>query len=122
MIPSRYLDTIDAMTNYTEDEVHRTCEIQRWVDKRRQADDAIEGEITAARNENMSWARIGAALGTSGQAAWQRYGLSPEEKRQLALAQERRFQQLELDMDSVDRVPAPSEQHGRKDRRGKADR
>ena len=52
----------------------------------------------------MSWAKIGLALGTSAQAAWQRYGMTYEQKQQLALAQERRFEQLKID---VENMPAP---------------
>lgn len=110
------------MSIYSDDEIHRSCEIGRWVDKTRQAEDAIESEIASARREGMSWAKIGLALGVSAQAAWQRYGLTPEQKRQLRDAQERRFEQLKLDMDATGEVKPGLKPPKRKQRRQHGDR
>lgn len=92
------------MSTYSEDDIARSCDIGKARDKVQWWQDVIEHEVKCARLEGMSWAKIGIALGTSAQAAWQRYGLTPEQKRDLALAQERRFKQLEID---VDNMPAP---------------
>jgi hypothetical protein len=43
------------------------------LDRARSERQVVEA-IAAARSKGMSWARIGAVLGTSGQAAQQRYG------------------------------------------------
>jgi len=47
----------------------------------RRARERVESRIVAAvntaRGVGVSWARIGRALGVSGQAAWKRYGRSP---------------------------------------------
>ncbi|MES2094472.1 MAG: hypothetical protein V4531_11765 [Actinomycetota bacterium] len=44
------------------------------VEQRADADRAIVGAVAALRDAQFSWAYIGAYLGTSGQAAQQRYG------------------------------------------------
>lgn len=43
------------------------------LDRARSERQVVEA-VTAARSKGMSWARIGAVLGTSAQAAQQRYG------------------------------------------------
>lgn len=97
-------------------------QIGRWVDKRRQAEDAIESEVACARTEGMSWAKVGLALGTSAQAAWQRYGLTPEQRRGIALQQERGMDQLRLDLAELPSEVAPLKQPRRKQKRDRADR
>lgn len=98
------------MSEYTDDEVHRSCEIGRWVEKRRVANDAIESEVKAAHSEGMSWAKIGLAVGTSGQAAWERYGMSDEARQQLVRLRETRFSQPGLPLDGFPSFELPKKQ------------
>ena len=42
--------------------------------RRAQADRALLDAVSAARNHQISWAAIGDVIGTSGEAARQRYG------------------------------------------------
>lgn len=81
---------------WSEDDVYHGVEIGRWVEKRRLANDAIESEVAGARRQNMSWAKIGVALGVTAQSAWERYGLTPEQKQQERDRLAMRFRQLEL--------------------------
>jgi hypothetical protein len=48
--------------------------LRRAVDERASAEHAVRNAVRAARAARWSWANIGAVLGTSGQAAQQRYG------------------------------------------------
>lgn len=55
--------------------------------------------VTEAREVGMTWLQIGGSLGTTGQAAWERFGLTPEQKRQRSLPNTRgqlQLEQLEL--------------------------
>ena len=44
---------------------------------RAEAEETLVHAVTAARDDGHSWASIGAMVGTSGEAARQRYGRSP---------------------------------------------
>jgi hypothetical protein len=48
--------------------------LRRAGEQRAQAERAVRQAVADARAAKGSWARIGALLGTSGQAAQQRYG------------------------------------------------
>lgn len=49
-------------------------DLQQAVTARAAAERALTDAVTNARNAGYSWATIGAQLGTSGEAARQRYG------------------------------------------------
>jgi hypothetical protein len=44
------------------------------VSARAAAENALAAAVDVARSQGMSWAKIGAVIGTSGEAARQRYG------------------------------------------------
>jgi len=96
------------MTEYTHESIHLSAEIQRWCEKRRDANNRIEGLVVEARKAGMTWLAIGCALGVSTQSAWERYGLTPQQKAARAIAQDRRFSQLSLipDVELPDDKPA----------------
>lgn len=48
--------------------------------ERSRVEQRIQALITECRDAQMTWSQIGSALHTSGQAAWERYGLTPEER------------------------------------------
>lgn len=68
------------MTKMTEEQVEASMALDLARIRRERAEADVEDLVTEARNLNLSWAHIGSALRTSGQAAWERYGLSPEER------------------------------------------
>lgn len=53
-------------------------------DKRDAIDDAMFVEVGYARSMGASWRMIGVAVGTSTQAAWERYRPAPTESEVLA--------------------------------------
>ena len=69
------LDDIDPATHEARDATH----FRRIIAARRQIDDAndeLRAAVQAARAAGDSWAVIGAALDTTRQAAYQRFGRS----------------------------------------------
>lgn len=68
------------MTTYTQQMVDLSVALETQRAERSQVEQRIEALITECRDAGMTWAMVGSALHTSGQAAWERYGLSPQEK------------------------------------------
>lgn len=52
--------------------------------------------VLRCRSLDMTWSRIGYALGTSGQAAWERYGLTAAQRQERSRQREPAHVQLEL--------------------------
>jgi len=95
------------MTTYDDDELAWSGTIQRWCEQARLANDHVYDAVAEARKGGMSWTKIGYALGTSGQAAWERYGLTQQQKDDLAKVAADRFHQRELQgMEQL--VPEPA--------------
>jgi hypothetical protein len=70
---SAWLDTVDPATLDVRDAKH----FRRIIRAREQLDAAqaeIVAAVAAAREAGDSWTIIGAALGVSRQAAWERFG------------------------------------------------
>jgi hypothetical protein len=63
--PPDWADALDA---------HALREIRHAFSRRADAERDISDAVAVARAERHSWAAIGAMLGTSGEAARQRYG------------------------------------------------
>lgn len=57
----------------TERQVKSLTHLGFHVDRVKQLDQQTFVHVRAARVEGCSWAMIGTVIGTSGQAAWQRY-------------------------------------------------
>lgn len=68
------------MTTYTQAMVDVSVALEQQRSERLNVEARIEALITDGRNLNMTWAMIGSALHVSAQSAWERYGLTPEEK------------------------------------------
>lgn len=76
------LDHADELARVFEEHEPRTAEgggsplgaLQRAVTARADAERAVLDAVAAARRDGFSWSVIGAYLGTSGEAARQRYG------------------------------------------------
>ena len=67
------LDTLDPLTHPARDAIH----FRRILDARRNlaaAEQALRDAVKGARDAGDSWAVIGAALDTTRQAAFQRFG------------------------------------------------
>ncbi|WP_455833761.1 hypothetical protein [Pseudarthrobacter siccitolerans] len=59
----------------TNDKKQEALEAIRWPMKALKQEEArLHGYVTVARNEGASWSEIGAVLGTTKQAAQQRFG------------------------------------------------
>ena len=72
-------DLADAFEAYEpadsdEGKASSLVELRLAVSRRAQADRAIVEAVADAREHNVTWAAIGEQLGTSGEAARQRYG------------------------------------------------
>jgi len=68
------------MTSYTQKMVDLSLALTQHRQQRNDIEQRIAALVKAAREEGMTWAMIGSALYVSAQAAWERYGLTPEEK------------------------------------------
>lgn len=77
------LDTADALADRFESyepspDDHRDpaplAELSTAVSARARAEQQLADAVTAARSAGYSWATIGSLIGTSGEAARQRYG------------------------------------------------
>lgn len=73
------------MTKYTQEDINLVTRLHRLRNDRDELEDAIQLMVKKCRTAGMSWVRIGSALGTSAQAAWERYGLTPEQKAERSL-------------------------------------
>jgi DNA-binding protein H-NS len=54
--------------------------LEALVEERRKIENKITATVQAARKEGTTWRNIGISLGTSQQAAWERYGLTDAQK------------------------------------------
>lgn len=52
-------------------------EVQFLADLRQIADELLDGSVASARSHGATWQQLGDILGTTRQAAWQRYGHPP---------------------------------------------
>lgn len=73
------------MSPYSDEQVRASAQLQRYAEQRRVTSDNIALAVRDARDLGISWSQIGNALGTSAQAAWERYGLTVEQRRQRSL-------------------------------------
>lgn len=64
------------MSEYSREQTTLSIELAKLTEDARTTQEKIHAVIKAGRQEDMSWVKIGAALGTSGQSAWERYGLT----------------------------------------------
>lgn len=78
------IDQADALAKQIEDyeptadnarSVGSLMLIRNAVQERAEAERHLAEAVTYARKDGLSWATIGAALGTSGEAARQKYGV-----------------------------------------------
>lgn len=68
------------MAMYTQRMVDLSVALENKRAERSRVEEQIAALVIAGKEEGMTWAMIGNALHTSGQAAWERFGLTPEEK------------------------------------------
>ena len=68
------------MGTYTHEQIDQSILIGHLLEQRALTEGRIQTAVQDSRDMGMSWGQIAAALSTSTQAAWERYGLSPEEK------------------------------------------
>lgn len=61
------------MKPYDDESISQSILMGKMVERARLAHDAVEHEVWKARQIGMSWAQVGMALGTSAQAAWEKY-------------------------------------------------
>lgn len=92
------------MTTYTEEMAEASVQIQRALKEVQLAEHHLSWCVADSRAANLSWQRIGIALGISAQAAWTKYGLSYEQKMELSLQTRHRF--IDQPLPLID-VPLP---------------
>lgn len=73
------------MTRYTEHQIALVQRLENLVHERELAEERVERMVKLCRANEMSWARIGIGLRTSGQAAWEKYGLTDTQKAERSL-------------------------------------
>lgn len=61
------------MKPYTEEQIDLTVATGKLITARRALEQTIREFVEEMRDQEMSWAQIGLALGTTGQSAWERY-------------------------------------------------
>lgn len=93
------------MNPYSDEQVRISCDMGRWIEQRRRAQEAIGLCVIRARSADMTWAMIGLALGTSAQAAWERYGLTAEQIEQRSRQNTSSHTQLTLELLTQDKPP-----------------
>jgi hypothetical protein len=106
------------MNKYTEDQVDVSLLIGTKRERIRKLDLEIAGLVKDGRDVGMSWAMLGAALGTSSQAAWERYGLSFSQMAQRSRQNNAAMTNTELEgLDLPPQVaPQPAKRRGKSPR------
>jgi len=66
------------------------------AEERRLVENKIAATVKAARKEGTTWRNIGISLGTSQQAAWERYGLTDVQKAERSLLNSKGAEEIEL--------------------------
>jgi len=61
------------MDYYSDDEIDASLRVHALLRQRETLDNEIAEQVDRMRQEDMSWAKVGLALGVSAQAAWERY-------------------------------------------------
>lgn len=61
------------MAEYTQEMVAASVKLSRFARERESLEHAIWEAVEELREAGGSWVAVGSALGTSGQAAWERY-------------------------------------------------
>jgi hypothetical protein len=64
------------MAEYTSDQVNIHIQLSSHTEKIRRLQLEINSLVRDGRAAGMTWERIGIALGTSSQAAWEKFGLT----------------------------------------------
>jgi hypothetical protein len=73
------------MTSYTQAQVDISIAIGKRRERLLEIDQEIYELVQEGRRQDMSWAKLGIALNTSGQAAWERYGLTDTQRAERSL-------------------------------------
>lgn len=84
------------MVTYSPEMVRASSQLQRYAEQRRQIEDNIRLAVAGCREDGLTWAQIGTALGVSSQAAWEHYGLSTRQRQQRSRQSAQRHTQLVL--------------------------
>lgn len=61
------------MDNYTHEQLDLSIHMGHLVKEQVMTEQKIRDQVDLMRDAEMSWAKIGVALGTSAQSAWERY-------------------------------------------------
>jgi len=99
------------MANYTHEQAEQSIHLGGLVEQRRQVEVRIDAAVQDSRDMGMTWAQIAIGLETTTQNAWERWGLSPEEKTQRRLLDSGKTAQvaeaLPFDDPRFDTMPRP---------------
>lgn len=105
---STFVDKVADMSRYTEEMIEVAMQLERCRKEVELAEHQLAWQVADARAANLSWQRIGIALGISAQAAWTKYGLSYEQKMELSLQTRHRFTDQPLPLEELP-LPVPGD-------------
>jgi hypothetical protein len=111
------------MSTYTEEQIDVSLLIGTKREKIRKLELEIAGLVKEGRSVGMTWSMLGAALNTSSQACWERYGLSYQQTIERSRQNQGALTNEQLEGLDLPEQPAPKPVKRRgKSPRGQADK